>query len=113
MLVIRLAIPLLFLATAAQAQTPNPNSYLVHPNLAAALARSASQCAVLGCDGIGTKYWWNVIPLTDGTAAIEIQPSGPFGETHTNPHGTHGLNAVEHAALKPAATITPLMPAKP
>lgn len=96
----------------AQVPAPNPNSYLVLPNLAAAKARSAQQCTILKCQP-GTTYWWNVIALTDGTAAIEIQPNGPFSASTANVHATAGLNTAERAALKPAATITPLMPPRP
>lgn len=55
-------------AVMAMAQTVNNPSCLIYPSQAACLARSQSQCAALGCDGVKTVYWWNVIgPLNAGT----------------------------------------------
>lgn len=74
------------LAGPAAAQT-----YLPQADLATAQARSQTQCAALGCDGVQTTYWWQVQPLSDGTAAVVVQPSGPFGPA--------ALTAPEQSAL--------------
>lgn len=89
-----LIFSLLTVASAAHAQT---QSYVVLPNIAAAQARSAAQCAALGCTG-GTKYWWQVQPLTDGTAALRVEATGPFSESTTVGGHAAGLNAAEHSA---------------
>lgn len=59
-------------------------TYLVFPNQAAALARSNQQALANGCDGINTIYWWNVVPLTNGQWAIELQDGGPFSAIYCN-----------------------------
>ena len=103
-------LPLLFLAGAAHAQiavTPPPH-YLVLPDLKTALARSQQQCAAMGCDGVGTIYWWNVVPLKDGTAAVEIQPSGLFSAQVS---AGKGLTAAEALRLTSASTLALLLPA--
>lgn len=104
-------LPLLFLATAAQAQTPP--SYLVHPDLATCQARSAAMCTAMKCDGVQTKYWWNCLPLTDGTAAMEIQPSGDFSKSASNTKGSGALTLPEQAALVPATMIAAKLPTDP
>lgn len=74
--------------------------YLILPSLQAARARSNQQALALGCDGILTIYWWEVIPLPSGEAAIVIEPNSPFDATTTDYHGNIvGLDAFERAAL--------------
>lgn len=114
---LRLALILSLVASAAQAQTSigiyspalsreerillhvqlsGEPAYLVHPDMAACLARSAAQCQRLGCQP-GTTYWWSCEPLTDGTASVVIRPGDPdFGSTTRG----QGLNAAEITALK-------------
>lgn len=96
--------------------TPSTNTYLILPDLATALTRSEQQCIALGCDGKQTKYWWNVIPLKDGTAAIEVQADGPLAaqmrvkDQKGGQDKIGGLVPNEAAALVNAATIDPLLP---
>lgn len=85
-------------------------NYLVHPTAQIALARSRAQAIALKCDGINTQYWWRVQPLTDGTAAIVIESTGPFGTGVTINGFTGTLTGQETAALLSKATITPLLP---
>ena len=101
----RLTFVLTILATPASA-----GSYLVFDTQADALARSAQECEVHGCDGVHTKYWWPVVgPLNAGPGiaagsyAVEITVGDPS-------YGIGGLTADEQAALVPEATITPLLP---
>ena len=89
-----LAFVLLLLPTVALAQT---QQYLPQATMEAALARSATQCTAMGCDGVNTKYWWATVALQNGTAAVVIEASGPYGPT--------GLTAAEQAALVPYATM--------
>jgi hypothetical protein len=86
-------------------------SYLVEPTLTAAKARSQQQCAALGCDGVRTIYWWPVVALTDGTAAVVIQASGPYSAKLTLGARTTGLTDAEIAALQTAAQLGALLPA--
>jgi hypothetical protein len=97
----------------AQSVSVNPNSYIVFPTLAQAQARSQAQCAALGCDGKFTVFWWNVVPLTDGTAAVEIQPSGTFSTaTAAGPCKTScGLTANEQSQLQTATQLGTKLPA--
>lgn len=97
---------LLFLALASPAAA---QSYLVEPSLPSAQARSAAQCAALGCVE-NTQYWWSVQPLTDGTAAVVIEPSGAYSQQTTVGSVTAGLTSAEIAALKTADQIAPLLP---
>lgn len=104
---------LTLLISVASAQVVNLNLYLVLPDMPTALARSQTQCQALGCDGVFTKYWWNVIQLTDGTAAVEIHPNGVFGKTigGIGPCAVGcGLTPAEQAALKTAAQLGSLIP---
>lgn len=91
-----LAFAFLLLPGVALAQTQT-QQYLPQATIEAALARSATQCTAMGCDGINTKYWWQAITLQNGTAAVVIEASGPYGPA--------GLTAAEQAALVPYATM--------
>lgn len=84
-------------------------SYLVFSSLAAAQARSAQQAAANGCDGVLTKYWWQVgggsthesgIVPPDALSAVIIT-DGTF-------YGTQGLTGAELAALKLPTALTAL-----
>ena len=104
----------LLLSAPAFAQSAD-SSFLGEPDLAAANARSAAQCNALGCDGVRSVYWWPVWPvwpLSDGTAAVEILASAPYGASATTLKGTAGLSTAERAALVPYSTIAPLLPAQ-
>ena len=85
------------------------NSYLVFPSLAAAQARSAAQATANGCDGMLTKYWWQVgggsthesgIVPPDALSAVLIT-DGTF-------YGTQGLTTAELASLQLSAALTAL-----
>jgi hypothetical protein len=58
-----------------------------------------------------SQYWWNVIRLTDGSAAIVIEASGPYGQSTSNMNATAGLTNTEIAALQTAAELGALLPA--
>lgn len=78
----------------------------------ACLARSQAQCQALGCDGVVTKYWWTCIPLTDGTAAIEVRPGTPFDATTMNAvaKSPTGLSGTEQGALQTKEQIDAKLP---
>jgi hypothetical protein len=98
----------------ARRQPVEPLSYLVEPTVVAAQARSQQQCAALGCDGVHSIYWWAVVSLTDGTAAVVIEASGPYSASTTVASKTGGLTAAEIVQLKTAVQLGPLLPpAKP
>lgn len=102
-------LPLLFLATAAHAQAPD-SKYLVHPDIATCHARSAAMCVAVGCQK-GTTEWWACTELKDGTAAMEIQRSGDFGQSTTKGGKSGTLTNPEISSLKTSAEVAPLMPA--
>jgi len=99
-------------------------TYLVEPSQAACLARSATQCTALGCDGVQTKYWWACQVLatatatggssgSGGTTAIQIAPGDRyFDVTTTNAKVATptGLSSAEQAAVQ---TVTQLGTALP
>ena len=102
---------------------PAANTYLIFATQPLAMARSQSQCAALGCDGVKTVYWWNVIgPLNAGTIgsqtvtagsyAVEIQGSGYYSATaKIGPCAVGcGLTGIEQAALVTAAQVVTLLP---
>jgi hypothetical protein len=100
------------------------NTYLIYATQALALARSQTQCAAVGCDGVKTIYWWNVIGPTNagtisataiaaGSYALEVQPGGYFGATvsHVGPCAVNcGLSTVEQGALVTAAQLVTVLP---
>jgi hypothetical protein len=86
-------------------------NYLPEVTSNAALLRSQTQCQALRCDGVFTKYWWTVQPLTDGTAALVIQPGTPYDITDTVSGRTGALTAPEQTAVVPRSTIQSLIPA--
>lgn len=88
-----------------------PPSYLVFPTPAEAIARTEAQCVQYGCTGT-TDYWWAVQELTDGTAALVIQASGPYGPSaNIGPCTANcGLTAAEVTALKSAADLGTRLP---
>ena len=96
--------------------------YLVYATQAAALTRSQAQCAVIGCDGTATKYWWNVIgqlaagtsgtvAVVAGSYAVEVQLTGMFGTTVSVPACAIGcgLTPAEKATLVTATQLAPLL----
>ena len=96
--------------------------YLVYATQAAALTRSQAQCAVIGCDGTATKYWWNVIgqlaagtsgtvAVVAGSYAVEVQLTGMFGTTVSVPACAIGcgLTPAEKATLVTAAQLAPFL----
>lgn len=89
---LRLALAMTFLSSAAFAQ-----SYLPQTNLATAQARSNQTCVAQGCDGVQTLYWWQAQELTDGTAVLVIQPSGSYSSAQLT--GTEQLALVTATAL--------------
>jgi hypothetical protein len=100
------------------------NTYLIYATQALAQARSQMQCAAVGCDGVKTVYWWNVIGPTNagtisatavaaGSYALEVQPGGYFGATvsHVGPCAVGcGLSTVEQGSLVTAAQLATVMP---
>ena len=75
---------------APQQQIPivaDGNKYLTFSTLAAAQARSASQCTSLGCDGVRTVYWWPVLPTATG-GAVQIQTGNPCFDATVGPNAT-------------------------
>lgn len=102
---------------------PSSYTYLIFPTQTLALARSQSQCAALGCDGVKTVYWWNVIgptnagtigstTVTTGSYAVEIQGSGPFAPTtKVGPCAVGcGLTSTEQGQLFTAAQVATVLP---
>ena len=85
-------------------------SYLVQPNAASCLSRSQAQCTALHCDGTQTKYWWPCQTLTDGTVAVVVEPTGPFGQSVTVNGATAGLTVGEVATLLSQATLGTKLP---
>lgn len=75
---------------APQQQIPivaDGNKYLTFSTLAAAQARSASQCTSLSCDGMKTVYWWPVLPTATG-GAVQIQTGNPCFDATVGPNAT-------------------------
>jgi hypothetical protein len=115
---------LVLLVSVANAQGVATNTYLIFPNQAGALARAQTQCIAVKCDGVQTKYWWNVVgPLAAGTAgttvvtagsyAVEIDSIGPFAAINNFVPACAigcGLTGPEQATLVTAPQITPLLP---
>lgn len=102
---------LAFLISIVHAQ--DANSYLVLPTPAQAQTRSQQQCQTLGCDGVRTKYWWTVQPLTDSTAAVVILPSGIYGlaANGVGPCAVGcGLTPLEQSAVVTATTLGTRLP---
>jgi hypothetical protein len=83
---------------------------IIFPNMAAALARSAQCAAAVKCDGVRSKYWWRSIALTNGTVAMIIKASGPYGANVVTANGISGLTAAEKAQLQPCSVWSPLLP---
>ena len=96
------------------AYTREQCSYGVIPTAALAKQRSQLAASDLGCDLVHTLYWWEMIPLTDGTVAIRIEPDGPFGPSITLANGkTHSLTQNEIKQLVPWSAIAGLVPQPP
>jgi hypothetical protein len=72
-------------------------SYLTFPDLSSAQARSAQRALALGCDGVTTEYWWPIVALANGGAALVIAEDGDYGPA--------GLSAAERAALVAEVTL--------
>jgi hypothetical protein len=104
--------------------TADGNKYLVFGTLAAAQARSQTQCAALGCDGVHTIYWWDVEPTTSGGGAVRVQPADPCYDYHVPPtavpvticsalglaHATNGLTTSEQSQLVTAPNAGLVLP---
>lgn len=84
--------------------TAEAQSYLPEATKSAAQTRSQQECTNRGCDGVQTVYWWDVQPLTDGTATIVIAPSGDFGGST--------LTAPEQASLTTANALGTKLPTR-
>lgn len=89
----------------------NLNLYMTFPTLAQAHARSQQACVQYACNGVTTE-WWAVVPLTDGTAALEIQNTGIYGKTAVvGPCAVGcGLTPAEQASLKAVFQMGSLLP---
>lgn len=98
------------------------DSYLVYPDQTSCQARDHEQALALDTSGT-TQYWWGCIgplssgtidgqTITDGSYALDIQDSGPYGATTSNAvsGGSQGLTSTEQGELIPGADLAPLMP---
>lgn len=105
-------LKILALAIGAAYAQANLNLYLTFPTLAQAHARSKQACQQYGCDGRLTREWWAVVPLTNGTAALEIQNVGIYGKTAViGPCAVGcGLTPAEQSSLKMVAQMGSLLP---
>ena len=92
-------------ASIAVTVTPDPATYLTFATPALALARSQAECAARGCDGKHTVYWWPIMTLSDGTAAIIVAPSND-----ANRPATATLSAAETQAVTNAMALGSLIP---
>jgi hypothetical protein len=95
----------------ANAQTVDMSKYFVMANVVSAKARSQAQCNSLGCDHTRSTFWWEVVPLTDGTAAVRVQSSGVYGNAATiGPCAVGcGLTPAEILTLQTAAQLGTLI----
>lgn len=89
--------------------------YLVHPDLKTAQDRSSAQAIALGCGrdpADVTKLWWDVQPLTDGSAAIVVIPGTQSDATVSNAFARIpvGLDVKEQGGLQPRAILATLLP---
>lgn len=93
--------------SAAIAQVVDLNSYLTFSTPQAASERSQQMCGAVGCDGVRTRCWWAVKVLSDGTAALRIEPGGFYGKTTTAAACAVGcgLTTTEQGLLKTAAQL--------
>jgi hypothetical protein len=92
---------------------PQPtDSFLLLADLASAQLRSSQMATRMGCDGVATKYWYDVIPLTNGQGAVCVQASGIYG---TKPGATalSQLTPAEIAALASFLSVQVLLPPLP
>jgi hypothetical protein len=87
-------------------------SFLPFADLASAQARSKQMATSMRCDGTHTLYWHWQVELTDGTACMVIEPSGPYG-TKPGPNALQGLTPNEIASLVPWSTVEPIWPQPP
>jgi hypothetical protein len=106
-------LPLLLLAASAHAATippdQSPPQYLPFADVPTAQAFSAGACATLGCDGVQTKYWWPVVPLTGTGAAVQINHPADtqFGPAPTLSGGkATALTLAQNSVLVGSAEMT-------
>jgi hypothetical protein len=85
------------------------DSALLFADMPTAQARTALMATRLGCDGVGTKYWYYLIQLTNGQVAMIVNQSGPF-DSSPGPTALSQLTPIEIAALVPSSTISSLIP---
>lgn len=97
-------------------------SFLVEPSLSACQARSAAQCATLGCDGVTTVYWWSCQVLATptasggasgagGTTGLTIIPGDGWYDVSTaNTKFSAGLTPAEQTALQTVADLGDSLP---
>lgn len=86
------------------------DTYLVLPDVPSALARSEDQCLTLKCNDTTTKYWWPVITLKDGTAAVIIKDAGPFSKSTSVDGKLGALTAQEDASRKTKEDLKAVWP---
>jgi|SRR6516165_10818908 hypothetical protein len=86
-------------------------NFLLFSNLSSAQARSAQMAGNMHCDGALTKFWYSQQLLTDGRAALVIDPSdaSPYG-SKPGPTALSQLTPAEIAALVPWSTVQPFWP---
>jgi hypothetical protein len=93
--------------------TVNPAaSALLFSTSTAAVNRSQQMAGAMGCDGVHTKYWYPMYPLSNGQWAMIVQPSGPFG-SKPGPAALSQLTPAEIAALQPSSAWLSLISGDP
>lgn len=92
--------------SAAIAQVVDLNSYLTFSTPQLASQRSQQMCTAASCK-TGTRCWWPVVVLSDGSAALRIAQNGPYGKTTTVAACAVGcgLATTEQGLLKTAVQL--------
>ncbi len=82
---------------------------LLFADLPTAQTRSAQMATRMGCDGVSTKYWYQIIALTNGQFAMVIQANGHYS-TKPGPTALSQLTPLEITSLVPYSTVQSLLP---
>lgn len=99
---------LAMLIGAAHAQAVDLNTYLVFSTPAAAILRSQQMCTAVSCVAPNTRCWWNMLQLSDGRGALQVQPNGPYSKSAIGVTACAvgcGLAAGEQSRLVTAASL--------
>jgi hypothetical protein len=84
------------------------DSFLLFSTPTAAQNRSGQMSNQMHCDGVLTKFWYEVLPLTDGRGAMAVRPTGPYG-TKPGPTALSQLTPSEISQLQPYSVIAGLL----